>query len=135
MLDRSAQHADTVVRSVGTGTALDVAYSYRFATVDVGSTPLGFRESNVVGGIELAPELAQDFRLRVIGERRAIVNSVLSYAGAKDPVSGRNWGGVVRNRGNIRIWYTDDARHMPVMIQANLFWGTIIFRLQSAESR
>ncbi len=43
--------------------------------------------------------------------------------------------GVVRNRGNIRIWYTDDPRHMPVMIQANLFWGTIIFRLQSFESR
>jgi len=43
--------------------------------------------------------------------------------------------GVVRNRGTIRIWYTDDPRHMPVMIQANLFWGTIIFRLQSFEGR
>ena len=43
--------------------------------------------------------------------------------------------GVVRNRGTIRIWYTDDARHMPVMIQANLFWGSIIFRLQSVEGR
>lgn len=42
--------------------------------------------------------------------------------------------GVVRNRGTIKIWYTDDARHMPVMIQANLFWGTIIFRLQSVEN-
>ncbi len=41
--------------------------------------------------------------------------------------------GVVRHRGTIRIWYTDDPRHMPVMIQANLFWGTITFRLQSFE--
>lgn len=43
--------------------------------------------------------------------------------------------GVVRNRGTIRIWYTDDARHMPVQIQAKLFWGTITFHLQSVEVR
>lgn len=41
--------------------------------------------------------------------------------------------GVVKNRGNIWIWYTDDARHMPVQIRARLFWGTITFRLLSVE--
>ena len=41
--------------------------------------------------------------------------------------------GVVRNRGTIHIWYTDDPRHMPVQIQARLFWGTITFHLQSYE--
>jgi hypothetical protein len=43
--------------------------------------------------------------------------------------------GVVKNRGNIWIWYTDDARHIPVQIQARLFWGTITFRLQSIEEK
>lgn len=43
--------------------------------------------------------------------------------------------GVVKNRGKIWIWYTDDARHMPVQIQARLFWGTITFHLQSVEDR
>ncbi len=38
--------------------------------------------------------------------------------------------GMVKNRGNIWIWYTDDARHMPVQIRARLFWGTITFHLQ-----
>ena len=41
--------------------------------------------------------------------------------------------GIVRNRGTIKIWYTDDPRHMPVQIQAKLFWGTITFHLQSFE--
>jgi hypothetical protein len=41
--------------------------------------------------------------------------------------------GVVKNRGNIWIWYTDDARHMPVQIRARLFWGTITFHLRSYE--
>jgi hypothetical protein len=43
--------------------------------------------------------------------------------------------GVVKNRGNIWIWYTDDARHMPVQIRARLFWGTITFHLQSVEEK
>jgi hypothetical protein len=43
--------------------------------------------------------------------------------------------GVVKNRGRIWIWYTDDARHIPVQIQARLFWGTITFHLQSVEDK
>jgi hypothetical protein len=43
--------------------------------------------------------------------------------------------GVVKSRGNIWIWYTDDARHIPVQIRARLFWGTITFHLQSVETK
>jgi Protein of unknown function (DUF3108) len=43
--------------------------------------------------------------------------------------------GVVKNRGNIWIWYTDDARHMPVQMRARLFWGTITFHLQSVDAK
>ena len=43
--------------------------------------------------------------------------------------------GVVKNRGNIWIWYTDDARHIPVQIRARLFWGTITFHLQSVQAK
>jgi hypothetical protein len=41
--------------------------------------------------------------------------------------------GIVKNRGSIWIWYTDDPRHLPVQMQARLFWGTITFHLQSVE--
>jgi hypothetical protein len=43
--------------------------------------------------------------------------------------------GIVKNRGHIWVWYTDDARHMPVQIQARLFWGTITFHLQSYDTK
>ena len=43
--------------------------------------------------------------------------------------------GVVKNRGHIWIWYTDDARHMPVQIRARLFFGTITFHLLSFEGK
>ena len=43
--------------------------------------------------------------------------------------------GVVKNRGDIWIWYTDDERHLPVQMRARLFWGTITFRLTGNEPR
>jgi hypothetical protein len=43
--------------------------------------------------------------------------------------------GVVKNRGNIWIWYSDDDRHLPVQMRARLFWGTITFRLIANENK
>ncbi len=43
--------------------------------------------------------------------------------------------GVVKNRGSIWIWYSDDARHLPVQVRAHLFWGTITMRLTSYNSK
>lgn len=43
--------------------------------------------------------------------------------------------GVVKNRGSILIWYSDDARHLPVQVRAHLFWGTITMRLTSVSTK
>jgi hypothetical protein len=43
--------------------------------------------------------------------------------------------GVVKNRGAIWIWYTDDDRHLPVQMRARSFWGTITFRLTGDENK
>ena len=43
--------------------------------------------------------------------------------------------GVVKNRGKIWIWYTDDERHLPVQMRARLFWGTITFRLTGNDNK
>ena len=43
--------------------------------------------------------------------------------------------GVVKNKGEIWIWYTDDAHHIPVQMRARLFWGTLTMRLSSIETK
>lgn len=43
--------------------------------------------------------------------------------------------GIVRNRGQIWIWYSDDARHIPVQMKARLFWGTVTLRLTNLENK
>ncbi|MBX0345077.1 BCSC C-terminal domain-containing protein [Acetobacter sp. TBRC 12305] len=82
------------------GVGLNVNYVNRWFSADVGSTPLGFPIANVVGGLEFAPHLTRDLVLRISGGRRMVTNSELSYAGMKDPVSGKTWGGVTRDYGH-----------------------------------
>ena len=43
--------------------------------------------------------------------------------------------GVVKNKGEIWIWYSDDARHIPVQMRARLFWGTLTMRLTSIDQK
>jgi hypothetical protein len=40
---------------------------------------------------------------------------------------------VLRDRGRIWIWYSDDQRHLPVQIRAKLFWGTLTVQLASID--
>jgi hypothetical protein len=41
--------------------------------------------------------------------------------------------GVLKSRGKVWVWYTDDAAHIPVQMRARLFWGTLTFRLNRIE--
>jgi Protein of unknown function (DUF3108) len=43
--------------------------------------------------------------------------------------------GVVKSKGEIWIWYSDDARHLPVQMRARLFWGTLTMRLSSIDQK
>lgn len=88
------------------GVGLDIGWRRGMLALDVGTTPLGFRTTNLVGGIEAAPLIADNLRLRVIGERRAVTDSLLSWSGQRDPQSGRVWGGVVRTGGRAQLEYS-----------------------------
>ena len=82
------------------GVGLSLGYQLDWLRADVGTSPLGFVEQNILGGVELAPHLSDNVVLRVTGERRSVTDSVLSYAGTKDPGTGISWGGVTRLRGH-----------------------------------
>jgi hypothetical protein len=43
--------------------------------------------------------------------------------------------GVMKDRGRIWIWYSDDARHIPVQMRARMLWGTLTFKLVSTEQK
>ncbi|WP_426954361.1 cellulose synthase subunit BcsC-related outer membrane protein [Muricoccus radiodurans] len=90
--------------STAAGVGLNVGYALDdWFRADVGSTPLGFRSASVVGGVEVAPRLSDTLRLRVTGERRAVTDSLLSWAGLTDPRSGTSWGPVLRTGGRAQV--------------------------------
>ncbi len=107
------------------GVSLNVAYAYQMFDAEVGSTPLGFPVENLVGRlaliwpapatattdlptIPLAPiSVSNPVHVVAEGVRKPITDSVLSYAGTRDPVSGQVWGGVVKTGGDVLVSYDD----------------------------
>jgi predicted Zn-dependent protease len=78
------------------GLSLGVVYQTDAFAVDVGSTPLGFLLPNIVGGVEWTPTWnSADVTLGIA--RRAVTSSELSYAGLRDPITGKSWGAVVQS--------------------------------------
>lgn len=79
------------------GAGLSLAYENDFLRADVGVTPLGFRRANISAGLRLAPDLGA-LRPEITLEQRPVTDSVLAYAGDRDPVTGLEWGSVVRQQ-------------------------------------
>ncbi len=78
----------------GQGTNLGFGYRGAGLEWDIGAIGLGMLVTNLVGGVSHG-EWREDGNYRVEFSRRPLTGSLLSYAGARDPISGQIWGGVV----------------------------------------
>ncbi|RZF66263.1 tetratricopeptide repeat protein [Sphingomonas populi] len=118
------------------GVAASIAITVGALKADVGATPMGFQKTNVEGGASFTPKLGDHVTVGIHGERRAVTDSLLSYAGTIDPVSGLPWGSVMRSGGggsfsfdnNGSGIYADGAYHRydGVNVRANrAFEGNI----------
>ncbi|MBT2338471.1 MULTISPECIES: cellulose synthase subunit BcsC-related outer membrane protein [Pseudomonas] len=66
---------------------------------DLGSTPIGFKYATAVGGVSIDRPLDSNanVRYRVAASRRAVTDSLTSFAGTTDKRDGGSWGGVTAN--------------------------------------
>ena len=78
------------------------------SSLELGTTPTSFEVSNLVGGLRFRFD-SESGALSVGIDRTAVEDSLLSYAGTVDPVSGRTWGGVIRDRAYLGGRVGDDA--------------------------
>ncbi|MBX9913513.1 MAG: BCSC C-terminal domain-containing protein [Pseudomonadaceae bacterium] len=76
---------------------------------DLGTTPQGFLYSTAVGGVSLERSFGgnSDAHYGVSLSRRAVTDSVLSFAGTEDPRTGQKWGGVTANGGRAQVSQDD----------------------------
>lgn len=95
---QTAGTAGTAGNQNASGVGVAVGYQSHGMKVDIGSTPFGFRYQNVVGGIRFSDTIAgaesPRYSYGVDVSRRAVTDSVLSFAGARDNRTGESWGGV-----------------------------------------
>jgi hypothetical protein len=96
-------------------------YSYLDFSAQVGTSPLGFPVTNLVGNVAYAPKFfSNTLTVRIEGLRQPVTDSVLSYAGTHASLGAANaatagafgnnstWGGVVRTGGRVTVLYDDN---------------------------
>jgi cellulose synthase operon protein C len=94
------------------GFAPRAAITYRdLLHLQVGATPLGFLFQRLIGALSLNGEWGL-FSAKLHGEREALTDSVLSYAGTTDPLSGRTYGGVTAQGGGVELGYGDAKTYL-----------------------
>ncbi|MDF3832953.1 cellulose synthase subunit BcsC-related outer membrane protein, partial [Cupriavidus basilensis] len=89
------------------GAAVSVAYESERFNADIGSTPLGFRYTDVNAGARLNLPLSQRTTLSLGASRRPVTDSLLSYAGVRDDRIGLQWGGVMNSSGRADLGWDD----------------------------
>ncbi|WP_395319274.1 cellulose synthase subunit BcsC-related outer membrane protein [Variovorax sp. UC74_104] len=89
------------------GVGLNVGYEGKNIDAGIGTTPLGFPTTNVVGNVTFKGGFGDSWNYKADISRRAVTDSVLSFAGAKDERTNERWGGVVATGVRGDIGYDD----------------------------
>ncbi len=90
-----------------------------------------------LGSQPLAPDATYRFPLNDGGSTTQVEARVEAREEVKTPagtfqtvrVQPRAASGVLKDRGQVWIWYSDDVARIPVQMRARMFWGTLTFRL------
>ena len=94
------------------GVALGIAYESERYGFDIGTTPLGFRYTDINTGGYLKLPLTQRTTLGLSASRRPVTDSLLSYAGARDDrfsLVDVEWGGVMASGGRAELGWSDGS--------------------------
>ena len=94
-----------------------------------------------VASLPLEPDATYSFPLNDGGKTVAIQAHVEGKEQIKTPagtfqtirVGPQGDYSALKNRGRVLIWYSDDARHLPIQMQARMLWGTLTVYLASID--
>lgn len=104
------------------GVALAAGWTNGIVRADIGTTPIGFAVVDVVGGLRVGGRLGG---LDVSADlaRRPITNSLLSYAGVRDPATGEVWGGARNQRLRLRMAHYGEQLSYNASLEAGVITG------------
>lgn len=105
---------NTYGQQTANGVGLSLGYENRGVAADVGVTPLGFPEKNIVGGVQYNGAITDKVTYSLAVARRAVTDSLLSYAGARDQGANLEWGGVTSNGALASLAWDDGTNGLYV---------------------
>jgi cellulose synthase operon protein C len=105
-----------------TGVGISGSYTFSDFYGQFGTTPLGFPVTNLIGDVAYLPKfLDGTLSVRIEGQRQAVTDSLLSYAGTRTSFSKSNivapgalgtntlWGGVVKTGPHVSVFYDNQS--------------------------
>jgi Tfp pilus assembly protein PilF len=90
-----------------TGIGLNAGYEGKNLNANIGTTPLGFQEANLIGNVTYNGSITDSVSFKADLSRRAVTDSLLSFAGTEDTRTGDRWGGVVASGGRLDLTRDD----------------------------
>jgi hypothetical protein len=97
-----ARNAVAIPAQTEEGVGLALAWRGENWSADIGTTPLGFRMTDISAGLRVQGT-AGSFGYTLQASRRPVTESVLAFAGAADARGGREWGGVSATGGRAEL--------------------------------
>jgi cellulose synthase operon protein C len=82
------------------GAGVSVFYDSGPISLDAGVTPLGFMRKRFTGGLTGRLDIGEA-QIRATVEQRPVTDSVLAYSGDRDPLTGVEWGGVIKRNASL----------------------------------
>jgi len=91
------------------GVAFSAGYESDSVQLEAGTTPVGMGKTKFAGRLAVSPELSPGLRATAFAERKPVTDSVVSYAGTRDPVTGERWGQVMRDGAGAGMSYDENG--------------------------
>jgi Tfp pilus assembly protein PilF len=116
------------------GVAPAVGYTSKVVQAEVGATPLGFGQTKATWRVAVTPQVSSNVSARAWFERKPVTDSVVSYAGTRDPVTGELWGQVMRTGGGAGMSFDRDGNGAYGDVSYNSLAGTAVQSNHNVEA-
>ncbi len=116
------------------GVAFTAGYESDVVKLEGGTTPVGMGKTKATFHAEATPKLTDTVRAKAFAELQPVTDSVLSYAGTRDPVTGMRWGQVMRTAGGAGLSYDEEGNGVYAEGRYYRFRGTNVARNDGFEA-
>ncbi|OZA20586.1 MAG: cellulose synthase [Novosphingobium sp. 17-62-19] len=116
------------------GVAFTLGYADSTVQVEGGTTPLGMGETKATFRAAITPELSPGVQAKAWVERKPVTDSIVSYAGTRDPVTGERWGQVMRTGGGGGFSYDRNGSGVYGEAAYNQYRGTSVRNNRGIEA-